>query len=216
MNLRKLTLPVLLLLFISSNSFCQQWNLKVDENGVKIYTRGIENSNFKEFKGEVTVKSNMSGILELIDSVSEYPKWMRNCIESRRLKKVNNSSGYTYYVIKAPWPVSDRDACTYYKVTQDTNTRIVTVTMNSVKDYLPEKPGRVRIPSLKGSWQLIPVSKGVTKIIYQVHCDIGGIVPAVIVNAYITETPFSNLSSIKRIVESPLYPKTVRPDVREL
>jgi hypothetical protein len=216
MNLRKLNLLVILLLSISIQSFSQQWNLKIDEGGVKIYTRGVDDSNFKEFKGEVTVKSNISGILELIDSVSEYTKWMRNCIESRRLKKVNNSSGYTYYVIKAPWPVSDRDACTYYKVTQDTTSLIVTVTMNSVKDYLPSKSGRVRIPYLKGSWQLIPIAKGVTKIIYQVHCDIGGIIPAVIVNAYITETPFSNLTSIKRIVESPLYPKAVRPDVKEL
>jgi hypothetical protein len=141
---------------------------------------------------------------------------MRNCIESKRLKKISNASGYTYYVIKAPWPVSDRDACTFYNVTQDTNSLIVTIAIKAVKDYLPERQGRVRIPSLKGSWQLIPIAKGVTKIIYQVHCDIGGLVPAVIINAYITETPFSNLSSIKRIVESPLYPKTVRPDVKEM
>jgi hypothetical protein len=216
MSIRKLLILILPAIFITFNSFSQAWNLRTDENGVKIYTRGIEGSNVQEFKGEVTVKSNISGILALIDSVPEYPKWMRNCIESKRLKKISNASGYTYYVIKAPWPVSDRDACTFYNVTQDTNSLIVTIALKAVKDYLPQKEGRVRIPSLKGSWQLIPVSKGVTKIIYQVHCDIGGLVPAVIINAYITETPFSNLSSIKRIVESPLYPRTVRPDVKEM
>ena len=102
------------------------------------------------------------------------------------------------------------------KGVNDTNYADPHVAIKAVKDYLPEKSGRVRIPSLKGSWQLIPIAKNVTKIVYQVHCDIGGLVPAVIINAYITETPFSNLSSIKRIVESPLYPRTVRADVKEL
>jgi len=216
MSIRKQLLLTVSFIILSVNSFCQTWNLKVDKDDVKIYTRGIEGSNIQEFKGEVTVKSNMSGILELIDSVPEYPKWMKNCIESKRLKKISNASGYTYYVIHAPWPVSDRDACTFYNVTQDTTTKIITIAIKAVKDYLPEKSGRVRIPSLKGSWQLIPIAKNVTKIVYQVHCDIGGLVPAVIINAYITETPFSNLSSIKRIVESPLYPRTVRADVKEL
>jgi hypothetical protein len=216
MSIRSLIITLIVLFIIPVHSFSQDWKLRTDEGGVKIYTRGIAESNVQEFKGEVTVKSNISGILGIIDSVSEYPKWMKNCIESKRLKKVSPSSGYTYYVIKAPWPVSDRDACTFYNVTQDTTTKIVTVTLKAVKDYIPEKSGRIRIPSMKGSWTLIPVAKGVTKIVYQVHCDIGGLVPAVIINAYITETPFSNLTTIKKIVESPLFPKKVRPDVKEL
>ncbi len=216
MSAPRLFLSILTLLLFSLNSYSQTWKLRTDEAGVKIYTRGIEGSNVQEFKGEVTVKSNISGVLTLIDSVSFYPKWMKNCIFSERLKKVNSSSGYTYYVIKAPWPVSDRDACTFYSVKQDTLTKIVTVTLKAVKDYLPEKSGRVRVPIMNGSWQLIPLEKGITKIIYQVHCDIGGYVPAIIINAYITETPYSNLLSIKKIVESPLYPKVVMDNVREL
>jgi hypothetical protein len=209
-------LLITVLILFSFNSFGQPWELKTEENGVKVYTRPIEGSNVLEFKAEVTVKSNMSGILDIIDSVSEYPRWMKNCLEAERLKKVSNSSGYSYYVIDAPWPVADRDACVYYKVTQDTTTRIITIAIKAVKDYIPAKPDRVRIPSLNGTWQLIPTSKGVTKIIYQVHCDIGGLVPAILVNAYITDTPVSNLSKIKLIVESPLYPKRMRPGVREL
>ncbi len=216
MSALRLFLSIFTLLLFSFNSYSQEWKLRTNDQGIKIYTRSFENSNVQEFKGEVTVKSNLSGILSLIDSVSEYPKWMKNCLFSERLKKTSSSSGYTYYVIHAPWPVSDRDACTYYKVTQDTATKTVTVALKAVPTYLPERSGRVRVPSLVGSWQLIPISKGVTKIIYQVHCDIGGMVPALIINAYITETPFYNLLSIKKIVESPLYPKMVRADVREM
>jgi hypothetical protein len=216
MKLRKHPVLIFILVMLSLHSISQKWDLKTDKDGVKVYTRSIEGSNVHEFRGEVTVKSNLSGVLSLIDSVPEYTKWMKNCIESERIKKITPSSGYSYYVIKAPWPVSDRDACNYYKVSQDSVTRIITVSLIGKKDYLPEKSGRVRVPVLNGSWQLIPVAKWVTKIVYQVHCDIGGIVPAAIVNMYITDTPFYNLLNIKNIVEAPLYPKIVRKDVKEL
>jgi hypothetical protein len=216
MSIRKYFFPILVLIIFSFDCFSQKWDLKKDKDGVKVYTRGIETSNIQEFKGEVIVKSNMSGVLKVIDSVGEYPKWMKNCCAGERLKKVSGSSGYNYYAIKAPWPVSDRDACTYYSLKQDTSSKVVTVTIKGVKDYLPQKSGRVRVPTLNGFWQLIPMAKGITKIVYQVHCDIGGLVPAAIINLYIADTPFSDLLTIKKIVESPLYPKTVMKNVREI
>jgi hypothetical protein len=209
-------LPLVIVSLISFNSFSQKWNLRADKDGIKVYTRGIESSNFQEFKAEVIVKSNLSGVLMLLDSISEYPKWMKNCSFAERLKKISKGSGYSYYIIKAPWPVSDRDACVYFKMNQDTSTKIVTITLKGIKDFSPIKSGYVRVPSLNGFWQLTPLSKGITKVVYQVHCDIGGYIPAAIVNAYITEAPLYNLSNLKKIVESPLFPKAIWGNVKEL
>jgi hypothetical protein len=216
MSRRKLFLPVLVLVLFSFYSFCQKWDLRKESEGIKVYTREIEGSNVQEFKGEVIAKSNMGSILAVIDSVSEYPKWMYECTYAERVKKINRESGYTYNVLKSPWPVSDRDVCTYYKVSQDTLTKVITISLKGVKDYVPLKTGIVRIPSLNGFWQLIPVAKGVTKIVYQVHCESGGYVPAAIVNLYITDTPYYNLLNLKNIVESPRCPKTFMTDVKEL
>ena len=216
MNRIKIIFSILSLLSLSYNTIAQSWDLKVDKEGIKIYTRTFADSKVLEFKGEITVKANMGSILTLIDSIPLYPIWMYKCSYAIRLKKINVSSGYSYYVVKAPWPVSDRDACTYYKVTQDTVTKKVTVNITGVKDYIPKKDGRERVQSLTASWQLIPVSKGVTKIVYQAHCDIGGSVPAIIVNAYITDSPYYNLLHLRTIVEAQKYSKIVRLDVKEL
>lgn len=216
MNIQKLFILVFVLLIISDTSFGQKWDLKADKDGVKVYTRGIEGSNFKEFKGEITAKSNMASIIAIIDSVPAYPKWMMNCTFSKRVKRINKASGYNYYVVDAPWPVSDRDLCTYYHIKQDTVTKVVTITLKGAKDYMPEEADKVRIPILNGYWQLTPIAKGITKVVYQVHCDIGGIIPALIVNAYITDSPYYNLLNIKKMVESPLYPKTVIDYLKEL
>jgi ribosome-associated toxin RatA of RatAB toxin-antitoxin module len=219
MNLKNNHKQVLLILVFISVAFdvhCQNWNLNVDKEGVKVYTRTIAGSDVQEFRGEITVKANLSSVLTAIDSVSEYPKWMYKCSYAERVKKVNQSSGYIYSVIDSPWPVSDRDLCTFYTVKQDTLTKIITITMIGKKDYIPEKSEKVRVPAMKGFWQFIPTAKGVTKIVYQVHCESGGIVPAAIVNAYITDTPFYNLLNLKKIVESPLFPKIVMKNVKEL
>lgn len=212
----KLFIFIFITSFITYTSFCQKWDLKVDKDGVKVYTRGVEDSNIKEFKGEITTKSNMGSIIAIIDSVSAYPKWMMNCTYSKRIKSINKTSGYNYYVVHAPWPATDRDLCSYYCIKQDTATKVVTMTLKGVKDYLPEEKDIVRIPKLNGFWQLTPLAKGVTKVVYQVHCDIGGIIPAFIVNAYITDSPYYNLLNIKKLVESPLCPKTVIKYLKEL
>lgn len=216
MNHQKLILFVFISAFITYTSFCQKWDLKVDKDGVKVYTRGLEDSNIKEFKGEITARSNMGSIIAIIDSVSAYPKWMMNCTFSKRVGKINKTSGYNYYVVHAPWPATDRDLCSYYCIKQDSATKVVTMTLKGVKDYMPVDKDKVRIPKLNGFWQLTPLAKGLTKVVYQVHCDIGGIIPAFIVNAYITDSPYYNLLSIKKLVESPLYPKTVLKYLKEL
>lgn len=206
----------LVFVFVSLNSFCQAWELKEDKDGIKIYTRKIEGSSVKEFRGEIVVHSNLGSILALIDDVSSYPKWMHNCSYAERVKKISKESGYTYYVLKAPWPVIDRDSYVYYEVTQDLSNKAVTIAIKGIKDYLPKKDGRVRIPTIKGFWQLSPIKKGITHVVYQLHCESGGFVPAAIVNAYITETPYYNLLRLKKTVESPNFPKIVMKEVKEL
>ncbi len=215
MSNRKLFLFTLLFLCFQ-HAFSQQWELKKESDGVKVYTRPVKGSGIREFKGEITVKSNLCNILSVIERISDYPKWMYKCSYAEQLKKNNESSGYIYTVLKQSWPVEDRDICSYYSVVQDSITKVITITMKGVKDYIPAKSDKVRVPSLNGLWQLIPVAKGVTKIIYQVHSESGGYVPEAIVNAFITDTPYYNLLNLKKIVESPLCPRSKIANLKEL
>jgi hypothetical protein len=212
-SLRKLNFIICFLL--TQTVYSQGWELKEEKSGIKLYTRNVNGSNVKEFKGEVVVSCNLGGILTLIDDISSYPKWLYNCTYAERLKKITRSSGYTYSVLKTPWPLTDRDAVVYYEVTQDEQTKTVTISIKGTKDYIPLKDDKVRLPSVKGCWQLVPVKKNLTKVIYQLHCEPGGYIPASIINLYITETPYYNLRNLKKIVESPLYPKITMSGVNE-
>lgn len=201
--------------FFVLNSFSQEWTLKKESDGVKIYTRDVKGSSIQEFRGEVVAKSNLSTILSVIDNIADYPKWMYKCSYAERLKKINESSGYSYSVLDQSWPVTDRDACTFYSVTQDSITMVVTISIKGVSNYIPVKSDKVRMPSIKGFWQLIPLSKGVTKIVYQIHSEAGGDIPAAVVNMFVTDTPYYNLLNLKKIVESPLFHTTGMENVKE-
>jgi hypothetical protein len=216
MNNRKLVLLILLPVLFSLNSYGQKWDLKLDKDGLTVYTRTIAGSSIQEFRGEIVVKSNMGGVLALIDSIPEYTKWMNDISHAERIKRLSRSTGYIYTIIDSPWPVTDRDLITYYIVKQDTASKTITIDLKNVKEYLPVKNGIVRVPDMDGFWQLVPLSKGVTKVIYQVHFDPGGVVPAAVVNAFITDTPRINLVNLKNIVESPRYPKKVIEYIKEL
>lgn len=216
MNKRYFFISLLFSVLVSVNAFSQEWELKKDCDGIKVYTRDVKGSPIEEFRGEVVAKSNLSTILSVIDNISDYPKWMYKCSYAERLKKISESSGYAYSVLQQSWPVTDRDACTFYYVTQDSISLVVTINIKGVSNYIPVKLDRVRMPNIKGCWQLIPISKGVTKIVYQLHSEAGGEVPAALVNMFVTNTPYYNLLNLKKIVESPLYPKKVMENVKEL
>jgi len=215
MMIQKHVYFIFISVFFGLNSFSQEWTLKKESDGIKIYTRDVKGSSIQEFRGEVVAKSNLSTILSVIDNIADYPKWMYKCSYAERLKKINESSGYSYSVLDQSWPITDRDACTFYSVTQDSITLVVTISIKGVSNYIPVKSDKVRMPSIKGFWQLIPISKGVTKIVYQIHSEAGGEIPAAVVNMFVTDTPYYNLLNLKKIVESPLFYNKGMENVKE-
>ena len=74
----------------------------------------------------------------------------------------------------APWPVADRDAITLNVISQNQVTLVVTIGISGVPDFVPTKPGLVRVEKLKGFWQFSPLENGIVEVVYQVHNEPGG------------------------------------------
>ncbi|MDD3877627.1 MAG: START domain-containing protein [Bacteroidales bacterium] len=193
----------------------QPWTLNFERDDIKVYTRSVSNSKFKEFKGEMTVNSSLSALIGLLDDVSNQPNWLYNCIEARRLRTISRTEGVNYTVITAPWPVTNRDMAIHFKVTQDTNTKIVRIILTGQKDFLPEKEGIVRVPSMKGQWIFAPLSNGSIRVIYQVHSEAGGAIPASIANSIVENTPYNTLLKMKQEILKPKYKNMVIDEVIE-
>jgi len=181
------------------------WSLATDKDDIKIYTRSVSGSSFKEFKAEMTVRASLSALVELLDDVENQVNWIHNCAEARRLRTISRTEGINYTVIKAPWPVTDRDLIIRYKITQDEKTKEVKIEMTGDKSYIAEKRGLVRVPSMAGTWLYTPVGRGLVKITYQVHSETGGFVPASIANAFVVDAPYYTFINMREELKKPKY-----------
>src|SRR5436305_406504 len=127
----------------SSFADSTDWVLQKNENGITVYTRHAEGSHLKEVKVVNVVESSLSGLVALLLDVKNYPNWIYACSQASVLKDINKLEQYQYQVTDVPWPVSDRDVASHFKIEQDLTTKIVSVTNIGKPEYIPPKQDRL-------------------------------------------------------------------------
>ncbi len=217
MNLKKLILLGFIFLFISTTLPADgKWVMKKNEAGIKVYVREVEGSELKEFKGVTFIKDiTLSSLVALMRDTAAAPKWFHNCIKSRVLKKINSREIIVRNVTKAPWPVSNRDAVVYSKFSQNPKTYQITISLTGKPKFIEKTKGNIRVPSLKGYWAFIPLGKGMTKIVYQMHSDPGGSIPNWLSNSFVVDMPFNTLKNMKTMLKEKKYREAKISDIKE-
>jgi len=206
-------------LFILSNIFGDasgEFVLSTEKNGVKVFTRKLDGSSLKEFKGVTTIKTSLTSLVALLDDTEAYPQWMHRVRGARVVAKVNSHERISWTFVHAPWPVSDRDTVTQSKLVQDPKTKTVTIYLKGVPDRYPRQSGKVRVPALRGYWQFTPHKNGYITVIYQLLSDPGGSIPDAIANATVTDIPYHTLLNMHRLVRLAKYREAKIPEIKEL
>jgi len=178
------------------------WTLRKDLNGIKVYTRPLAGFAYHEARVVNTVESSLAAIVALLLDTKNYPNWMYGCESVKTLKVISESEFYNYQVTGLPWPMSDRDVVSLFKVTQDPTTKVVTFSKIGDEDFIPEKDGFVRVKNFKSITTLTPVSKDSVRMELQIHLDPGGNVPAWFYNENLVNSPYNTtLGSIKELAK---------------
>lgn len=183
----------------------QDWELQKNEKDIKVYTRDISGSDFKEIKANTHFNHSLSEIVGLLTDMSAHKKWIYNCKESRQLKEISPTELYYYMELKVPWPVSNRDGVVCFKFSQDKETKVVTVSTQAFTGILPEIAGIVRVKKLLASWTFVPQPDGTIAAEYQVNTDPGGSVPAWIVNLFAVTGPYESITKMKKLLAENTY-----------
>lgn len=63
-------------LFISFISAAQEWELKDEQDGIKVYTRSVPNSDIKAVKVEATVEATLSQLAAVILDIPASGEWV--------------------------------------------------------------------------------------------------------------------------------------------
>lgn len=195
----RITLFLITTLFTLSIQAQETWELKKSENSIEVYVRDIPGTDFKEFKGVAEIKAEPKKVLDLLTDFPQTPKWGYNLNRIQILKKFNPNEFMIYYEVGMPWPLSDRDMVNFVKISRNSNGG-GTLTLEASSDYKEESPDFVRIKEAKGSYEVSEASAGVSRVVYRYYANPEGI-PAWVVNAFITDSPFSTLTKLRKILE---------------
>ena len=186
------------LLFLSPHSIVPveqgNWKLKRDRKGIKVYTRSVKGFDLDEFKGKTVINVPVKTLVRTLKDVQSMPMWIPDCKVARLLKTENNNQ-YHYIESVAPFPLSNRDMVLHFQYNKYKDG--IKVAVVGKPKHLPVKDGLVRIPYIKGYWLFTPLSENKTAVMYQVHVDPGGSIPAWLANTASVDTPFDTLKNLR-------------------
>ena len=183
------------------------WELEKEEKDInlKIFTRDVDGFNFKEFKGEMLVKTQMTTIATLLLDTHASPEWMYRSEKLEVIEVIDELTAVMYLINSAPWPVDYRDGVVMSVISQDPESLVLKAEINIIKDRLPEYNDYVRIPYMAGFWLFEPKDDGQILVTYQIHADPGGSLSDWMANSVVVETPYNTMSNMANMLKLKKY-----------
>lgn len=184
------------LLFATVHIKAQDWSLSKDKNDVKVYTRSVAGEALKEYKVITVLNCSKEQAIQNIMNWGNYVNWLDGCIEARLLKRIGDDESIGYYVVDAPWPVSDRDLIISLKRRIDGPKTYIDIT--ALPTYMAEKDGLLRLKRFNGYWTIVDLGNGRVEVTQQMWADPGGSIPSWLANATVTDNPYNSFSNLKK------------------
>jgi hypothetical protein len=198
--LKKYLFKIIIFFQFALTCKAQDWELKKNQEGVKVYTKSNANSPFDLLMAECEVNAGINQMLALIYDVSRHTEWVYNSVQSVLIKK-NSTYDIIYYgETYAPWPVSNRDLVIHLTAFTDSLTGICNITAISEPKLKPLVKGKIRIPRSVSKWKLIPINKQTTRVIYTLDIDPGGSLPSWLVNFASIEGPYLSFLKMRALL----------------
>ena len=183
------------------------WKLLRDQNGVLVYSHPMPGSDFAIYKTDTILDASLDSVIAMALDLEHAQEWMPRALSVEVIDYPTNDSITYYTAMDAPWPIMDRDAVTTVKITRDPGKNVTTFTYKAEIDYIPKRPGFIRIPWTIGTWTLIPLQDGRVRSIRQGITDPGGWLPAWIVDWAIDTIMLEGENNVKRQLLNPRYKK---------
>jgi hypothetical protein len=198
--LKKYIFKIILFFQFALTCTAQDWELKKNQEGVKVFTKSNANSPFDLLMAECEVNVGINQMLALIYDVSRHTEWVYNSVQSVLIKK-NSTYDIIYYgETYAPWPVSNRDLVIHLTAFTDSITGICNITAISEPKLKPLVKGKIRIPRSVSKWKLIAINKQTTRVIYTLDIDPGGSLPSWLVNFASIEGPYLSFLKMRALL----------------
>jgi hypothetical protein len=173
------------------------WKLEFDKEGIKVYTRHVEGSAFKEFKADMVIDGKISEIADIIADVEKFPEWSYKTTSVKIIQKEGNTIQY-FYVSDTPKFLKTRVAFFESKKTIDPKTNEITFSLINIQGNQLIADSEILIPTMKGYWKLTPLGDNKVLVMMQMLTEPGGIIPAWLANMVVVDSPYITLKGLRK------------------
>src|SRR5579872_6968179 len=164
-----LSIVFLLALRLLPASAQSEWKLRTEKDGIKIYSRQMPDSKVKAIKVETMLSATASQVVAVVMDVNASTEWVYHVKQSAIIKQVSPGELYYYAEVSLPWPAANRDFVAHLTVSQNPDTKVVTIQGPAVPGLVPAKTGVVRIDHSDGKWVITPTGADEVKVVYTIH-----------------------------------------------
>jgi hypothetical protein len=179
----------------------EKWDLKKSANGIKVYTRKLDNEKFKEVKVLCEINAPAERLISVLQNVAHHKDWVYQTKLSYLVSRRGRDTVTYYSEVMVPWPVSNRDFVVQLAFHRDSANKVLKIRATSIPKLLPEKPDIVRVPYSLGLWNVYTLPDNRIKIEYTLSVNPGGSLPVWLVNLTATAGPFDSFKKLKEILE---------------
>lgn len=150
-----------------------------NHEGISVEKRVVPGSKFLEYRARASTKVSPQVVLRgLWSGLSEPPQ---GTVRKRDVIRKSDTELVFYDQVKTP-VVSDRDYTMRIAQSKDEKSGALYVRFETANELGPPvASGFVRIPMVRGSWQIEPGEGGGAKLTYQCFSEPGGSIPAFMV-----------------------------------
>ncbi len=201
-----------------------EWALVKEKEGVTVYTREINGSDFLEFRGETVVEASVDTLVAVLYDTPNAPAWLHQCSFGMTLEEVAFDENYIFQIYDLPFPVSNRQVVLHSRVswtqegvrldTQEANTYCDEHQTSRCKRVV--EADLVNIERSRGYYIFTPLSENRTEVIWQQHVEPGGSIPTWLVNVLLVDIPFNTLLQLQTMVKDEKYRDMTETKLRDM
>jgi len=201
-------LPALVL--ISCISMAQgDWAMKLNKEGIKVYTKDAAGSPIKAIKTECDLETTIDVLISVLLDVNDSKEWIYATKKATLLQQLSPTQVIYYSEIALPWPINNRDFIVQLSITQDSVSKTVKAVSINKPGWLPRFKDIVRVEQAYAQWLITPMANGRLHVEYELQVDPGGCIPAWLVNMFATTGPFYTFQKLREQVKKPEYNNAV-------
>jgi hypothetical protein len=185
------------------------WRPNQDRDGIRTLLGDVRGSDFIAFRGVGIIDAPIAKVATVLTDVTRHSEWVPHFGGMRIVRHISETEKVIYRHVTTPFIISDRDFVAKVVIQEDEAPGHMLVEFSSVLDPRePEYEDKVRGVLHQSGYRMWPIDGGArTMMVFTIHVDPKGNVPAWIVNRFQSGYARSNIQNIRR--------QAAKPDVEE-